>query len=385
MVPAVLLCLDGMGPDYVEAALGSGLWPRVAASLRGGAHFQLADAILPTFTNPNNLSLVTGLPACGHGICGNHFFDRAAGREVPLEDPSQLRAETRLFALERAGARVASVCAKEKLRRLLGAGRTGPSFSSERAAEQGFAPWGIERLDRFVGRPAPAIYSAEASIFVLEAGVEILRRCAPDFLYLSTTDYLQHRHAPGAPELRPFLEAVDRAIGAILDFGAALAVTADHAMSAKPRIVWLGEALPGARVTLPITDPYVRHHGALGGCAYVSTEDPDGAIEILRGIPGIEEASSRAEAAARHRLPADRIGDVVVFAAADTALGKTPAEHDLAALEGPLRSHGGPAERRVPLFASAPPRREIRESREALDALIEIAGGLLPPASEARK
>ncbi len=376
MGPAVLICLDGMGPEYVEAALESGLWPRIASWLGAGAHYQVVEAILPSFTNPNNLSLVTGLAADGHGICGNHYFDRAAGRELPLEEPAQLRAETRLLALERAGARVAAVCAKEKLRRLLGAGRAGPSFSSERAAEQAHCGWGIERLDRFAGRAAPPIYSAEASAFVLEAGLAIARRCRPDFLYLSTTDYLQHRFPPGAPELAPLLEAIDRAIGAFLDLGAALAVTADHGMNAKPRLVWLGEILPGARITLPITDPYVRHHGALGGCAFVDLggSDPARAIAALRAIPEIEEALPREEAALRHRLPADRIGDVVVFARADAALGKTPGEHDLSQLEGPLRSHGGPAERRVPLILGAPPSRPIRESREALGALLAIAG-----------
>lgn len=374
--PAVLVCLDGMGPEYVEAALESGLWPHVRAwadARACGGGYALADAALPTFTNTNNLSLVTGLAADGHGICGNHFFDRASGRETPLEDPRFLRAETILARLEREGARVAVVAAKEKLRRLLAAGRAGPSFSAERAAEQGFAPWGIERLDRFVGRPAPAIYSAEASTFVLEAGLALLRRCAPDLLYLSTTDYLQHRYPPGAPELAPFLREVDRALGALAGAGAHVVATADHGMSAKPEIVWLGEALPGARITLPITDPYVRHHGALGGCAYVDVpageEGRAAALERIRALAGVEAALPREEAARAWRLPADRIGDIVVFATAAAALGRTPAEHDLAALDGPLRSHGGPAERLVPVIASAPIR-PVRETRELLEALV---------------
>jgi phosphonoacetate hydrolase len=371
MRPVVLVCLDGMGPEYVDAAFAEGLWPRVREWLAGGL-YAVADGILPSFTNPNNLSLVSGLTAAEHGICGNHFFDRARGCEVALEDPLYLRAETRLATLEREGARVAAVAAKEKLRRLLGVGRTGPSFSAERAADLGFPPWGIDRLDAFAGRPAPAIYSAEASTFVLWAGLAILERCRPDLTYLSTTDYLQHRYAPGAPELAPFLRDVDRCLGALADLGAIVAVTADHGMRAKPRVVFLSNRLPGARVTLPITDPYVRHHGALGGCAFVDAAEPEHALAVLRELPGVEEALPRAEAASRYALPADRIGDVVVFAAPDTAFGKTPADHDLAALEGPLRSHGGPAERRVPVILSERPRTVPRESRE----ILEIAWAL---------
>jgi phosphonoacetate hydrolase len=362
-----------MGSDYVEAALEGGLWPRVHEWLAEGL-YAVGDGILPSFTNPNNLSIVTGLSTRDHGICGNHFFDRALGREVPLEDPAYLRAETRLAALERRGARVAAVTAKEKLRRLLGAGRSGPSFSAERADALGDPAWGIERLDRFVGEPAPPMYSAAASTFVLRAGIALLVRARPDLLYLSTTDYLQHRYGPGAPELDGFLREVDRCLGALADLGAVVAVTADHGMSAKPRVVYLGERLPGARVTLPITDPYIRHHGALGGCAFVDTPDIAGALERLGDTPGIEVALPRAEAAARFELPEDRVGDVVVLATADAALGRTPAEHDLASLEGPLRSHGGPAEARVPLLVSARVPQAPTTSRALLDTALAAAG-----------
>ena len=32
--------------------------------------------MVPSFTNPNNLSIVTGAPPAVHGICGNYFYDR---------------------------------------------------------------------------------------------------------------------------------------------------------------------------------------------------------------------------------------------------------------------------------------------------------------------
>jgi phosphonoacetate hydrolase len=372
MRPVVLVCLDGMGPDYVAKALEAGLWPRIREWERTG-FLGTALGILPSFTNPNNLSLTTGLPSAGHGICGNHFFDRGLGREVALEDPTYLCAPTWLAVLEAQGARVGAVCAKHKLRRLLGAGRSGLSLSAERAT-QGFPGWGIERLDAFVERPVPPVYSAEASTFVLAAGVALLKRVHPDFLYLSTTDYLQHLHAPGALELAPFLREVDRLVGALVDLGAVVALTADHGMSAKPNVVFLGDLLPEARVTLPITDPYVRHHGALGGCAFVDVEDPERARATLLATPGIEEVLGREAAARRHEMPADRLGDLVVFACADTALGKTPRDHDLGALAAPLRSHGGPAEREVPILLSERPAAVPRESRALLPVALELGG-----------
>lgn len=370
----VVVCLDGMGPDYVEAALADGHWPRVRAWLDGPGAYSVGRGVLPSFTNPNNLSIVTGAPPAAHGLCGNHYFDTTLLRERGTEDPSCLRCTTRLARLEQSGARVATVTSKEKLRRLLGAGRVGPSFSAERADEGAHPPWGIARLTELVGEGAPEIYSEAASTFVLRAGLALLTRARPDVLYLSTTDYLQHRYAPGEPALTSFLREVDRLLGAMADTGALVAVTADHGMNRKPRVLYLCEHLPDARVVLPITDPYVAHHGALGACAFVDAPDVDAALTRLRALEGVCEALPRVEAAARHQLPADRIGDIVVFGDADTAFGKTRAAHDLTALHGPLRSHGGPDEAHVPLLFSTRPATMPQGSMGLFDAALTIAG-----------
>ena len=368
--PVVIVCLDGMGPDYVDAALCAGRWPRVRAWLDGDGVYTVGRGVLPSFTNPNNMSIVTGERADVHGLCGNHYFDAVAQREVSTEDPACLRCPSLLARLEAEGARVATVTSKEKLRRLLGAGRTGPSFSAERAEAGTHAAWGIERLTAFVGEAAPPIYSEAASTFVLRAGLALLRHSKPDVLYLSTTDYLQHRFAPGAAELDPFLREVDRVLGAMADEGALVAVTADHGMNAKPRVLYLGEHLPDARIVLPITDPYVAHHGALGSCAFVNATDVEGAMARLSALEGVCEVLPRDAAAARHHLPADRIGDVVVFGDASTVLGKTRAHHDLSQLHGALRSHGGPAEAFVPLLFSTRPAVVPTESLGLLRAAL---------------
>jgi phosphonoacetate hydrolase len=144
-------------------------------------------------------------------------------------------------------------------------------------------------------------------------------------------------------------------------------------MNQKPRVVYLGEHLPSARIVLPITDPYVAHHGALGGCAFVHTRAVDEALDRLRTMPGVCEALPRAEAAARHALPADRIGDIVVFGDAETAFGKTRDAHDLSQLRGPLRSHGGPAEADVPILFSVRPPVVPTRSRDLFGAALALA------------
>ena len=70
----------------------------------------------------------------------------------------------------------------------------------------------------------------------------------------------------------------------------------------------------------------------------------------LRALRDIELVLTRAEAAERFELPADRIGDLVVVSGRFVALGSAAAKHDLSGLDAPLRSHGGLSEQQVPLI-----------------------------------
>jgi phosphonoacetate hydrolase len=360
--PTVVICVDGCEPDYIAQAVAAGLMPTMKRWLRDGTAL-VADCVVPSFTNPNNLSIVTGAPPSVHGICGNYLFDTATGTEVMMNDPKWLRAPTLLAALADAGARVAVVTAKDKLRRLLGHGMRGICFSSEKADEVTDKENGISEVLPLVGMPVPDVYSAELSEFVFAAGVKLLQTRRPDLLYLSTTDYIQHKHAPGDPDANRFYAMFDRYLGQLDAAGAVVAVTADHGMNSKvrldasPNVIYLQDLIDGwlgagrSRVILPITDPYVVHHGALGSFATVYL--PADAIEDARtrilAMAGIEVVLPRAEAAARFELPADRIGDLVVVAERSVVLGTSISRHDLSQLELPLRSHGGISEQRVPL------------------------------------
>lgn len=360
--PTVVVCVDGCEPDYITQAMDAGVAPFMKRMLAQGSSL-VADCVVPSFTNPNNLSIVTGAPPSVHGICGNYFLDPVAGKEVMMNDPAYLRAQTLLAAFSQAGARVAVVTAKDKLRTLLGHGMTGICFSAEKADQATLANGGIDKVPDLVGKPVPSVYSADLSEFVFAAGVKLLQAHRPDLMYLSTTDYVQHKCAPGTAGANAFYAMMDGYLAQLDAMGAVIALTADHGMSAKtdaagrPRIVFLQEVLdglsPAARVILPITDPYVVHHGALGSFATVYLSDgadTAGIVRALAAIDGIEQVLTRGEAAERFELPPDRIGDLVVVSDHLTVLGTRASEHDLSGLTVPLRSHGGLSEQKVPLL-----------------------------------
>ncbi len=363
--PTVVVCVDGCEPDYIAQAVAHGRTPWLKRVLAEGTAL-VGDCVIPSFTNPNNLSIVTGAPPSVHGICGNYLFDVASNTEVMMNDPKWLRAPTLLAALADSGRSLAVVTAKDKLRKLLGHGMKGICFSAEKADEATQAENGIHGVVDLVGMPVPSVYSAELSEFVFAAGVKLMAGARrPDVMYLSTTDYVQHKHAPGTEGADAFYAMMDKYLGQLDAMGCVIALTADHGMNAKtrmdaqPDVIYLQDVLDGwlgagrARVILPITDPYVVHHGALGSFATVYLPSDVNVAELVQRIAalrGIESVRDRAAAAAHFELPADRIGDLVVVSERSTVIGTAASRHDLSALDAPLRSHGGVSEQRVPLI-----------------------------------
>ncbi len=374
--PLVVVCIDGCAPEYLSQGLAAGELPALARFKAQGLYIH-CDCVVPAFTNPNNLSIVHGAPPAVHGIAGNFFLDPDTGEEVMMNEPRLLRSRSILAALSERGCKVAIVTAKDKLRRLLGDGvRDAICFSSEKAHEATAAEHGIADVPGLVGRETPDVYSAALSEFVMEAGVRLLEKHRPDVMYLSLTDYIQHKHAPGEPEADAFYQALDRYWGKLDALGAVVALTADHGMNAKmtpsgaPNVIYLSTLLDEwlgagkARVILPITDPYVVHHGALGSFAtvYLERGTAPGAVgEKLRELAGVEYVAEREEACSRFELPPDRLGDLVVVSNHDTVLGKSPDAHDLTQLGDVLRSHGGLAEQRVPFVLNVAVNQTYRE------------------------
>lgn len=371
--PIVVVCIDGGDPAYIEQARRDGIIPHISRFIDEG-FYAVADGTVPSFTCPNNMSLITGAPAAVHGISGN-FYLNERDEAVVMTGPELLRSRTILASFADAGAKVVSITAKDKLRKQLGKDldltRGNICFSSELASECTLQDNGIEGVLDLVGMPQPDMYSMDLSLFVLEAGVKLLQQQRPDLMYLSLTDYIQHKHAPGDPVASEFYRRIDDAFGRLAGLGATLALTADHGMNDKsradgsPNVVFLQDVLDHAfgqgttRVICPITDAFVRHHGALGGFVRVwirsDAVSAQSVIQVASELPGVEMALSRQQACARFELPEDREADVVVIGDAGTVLGASRSDHDLSQLaDGRLRSHGAVAEAKVPFILSRP-------------------------------
>lgn len=370
-IPAIAICLDGCEPAYLDEAIKAGLMPALVKIKEKGT-VRTAHSVIPSFTNPNNMSIATGRPPAVHGICGNYLYNPETGEEVMMNDPKFLRAPTVFKAFYDAGAKVAVVTAKDKLRALLGKDlgfddNRAICFSSEKSASTTKAEHGIDNASKWLGRPVPEVYSAELSEFVFAAGVKLLKEFRPDVMYLTTTDYVQHKYAPGVPQANAFYEMFDKYLAELDALGAAIVVTADHGMKPKhhadgsPNVVyvqdlldeWLGK--DAARVILPITDPYVVHHGALGSfaTAYLPKgADREAIMAKLRKVEDITLVLSREEGCARFELPEDRIGDIIMVSGENKTIGTSEHRHDLAALNEPLRSHGGLTEQAVPFITN---------------------------------
>lgn len=368
--PTVAVCVDGFDPEYLDQGIKDGILPNLAAFVKNGFH-ERAHCVMPSLTNPNNTSIVTGAPISKHGIAGNYYLDRATWKEEMIVDDSQLLGPTMLELMSKQGVRVAAVTAKDKLRKILQHGlKDAICFSAEKSASCTLAENGIEGVEEWLGQKQPSQYSGTLSLFVIDAGIKLLEEKKADLFYLTLSDYIQHKHAPGSKESNDFLSALDQKIGRLAELGAQVAVTGDHGMSdkcgedGKPNVLYLEDALKEkwpevkTRVICPITDPFVRHHGALGSFVRVyvdPAEKADEMIDYIKSLPQVEVAITAAEAVKRFDLLLEREGDIVVVSNEHAVIGSRKEEHDLSNLgDHRLRSHGGLSEEHIPLIMSRP-------------------------------
>lgn len=372
--PTVVVCVDGFDPTYLEKGCAEGILPNLSKFLKSGFH-TTANCAMPSLTNPNNVSIITGVPTAIHGIAGNFYLDKTTLEEHMILDDSLLRGSTILEQMANKGVRVAAITAKDKLRNIINHGLSTSKgaicFSAQNANNTIEAEHGINNVEKWLGRPTPNQYSGDLSIFVLDAGVKLLEEKRAEFFYLTLSDFIQHKHAPGSAESNDFLQQLDSRLGKLVELGALVAVTGDHGMSDKsnddgsPNILFLENVLDsrwpksGARVICPISDPFVRHHGALGGFVRVhltgEVEDVDEMVCYCKSLPQVENAYTGEEAASLFQMPLDREGDLVVISKKNAVIGSRKEEHDLSALQGHrLRSHGGLSEQAIPLIRSTP-------------------------------
>jgi phosphonoacetate hydrolase len=335
----LLMCIDGCEPAYIERSDT----PTLDRIARSGFHVEGAS-VIPSVTNVNNTSILTGAFPCDHGITSNYWYDRVTKMGDYVESAEFVRIPT---VLERAATRGLStimLTSKGKLLRLLGRG-AGTVYAAESPPE-----FLVDRLG-----PPGDIYSAEINVWLFRAARELLRSEDPDVMYVSTTDFVQHKYAPEHEVAQQQMHDLDHVLGDIIDDRPEreVYVTADHGMRAKTAGVDLRRVIgaPDGDVTfLPIIkDKYVAHHDNLAGAAFLFCTD-DAARERtaarLAECPEVERIYTNAEAAAAFSMPVDRIGDYFVLGTPDVVFGEFESERQ----DVTVRSHGSHHEARVPIY-----------------------------------
>jgi phosphonoacetate hydrolase len=340
----IVIMMDGFGDDYYRASD----MPTLHKMERAGL-YKVVPGLMPSVTNVNNASIITGVPPAINGITGNVFLDPATGKEEYTEDPRQLLAPTLFERAKKAGVRSMLFSCKTKTVQLLRKGA-----SDTMCWENATSEW-IKRLG-----PKPDIYSREVNYWLMEAALySIAHDPGLGLIYIHTTDYPMHTWAPESAESREHLHIMDsylaRLIAAAPD--AAILITADHSVHHKSRVWDLDKAcaargLPLRAAISPEKDRYFKHHLGLGGSAYVylnDRKDTARAREILLGLPGVEAVISREEAVRRYQLMPDRIGDLMVMGDSTTVFGHLEKDES-EMLAATYRSHGSAYEAMVPVF-----------------------------------
>ena len=331
----LIFCIDGMGPEYIEAAAT----PNMDRMTK-----LIGQSVIPSVTNVNNVSIITGVPPRIHGITSNYWLDRNTGEEKLMESPEFLCCPTILQRAKDLGMSTVLLTSKKKLLYLL---NTGADYSL--CAEDP----DVEMIAK-IG-PAQDIYSPEINLWLFSAVRLLLREQNPDILYCSTTDGMMHKYAPDEEASIRHIQGLDSILGEILDEnpGREIYLTADHGMTPKTRGVDIEKVLLAqsirARAIPIIKDRYVVHHQNLGGSSYVylhNQESAHEAMEILRNTMGIETVYARAEAAEKFSLMANRVGDIFVLGDRDTVFG----EFHTAEVPVKVRSHGSRHEGTVPIL-----------------------------------
>ncbi len=352
----LVICLDGIGPEYLAAShtptfdeLGRRGWRTIG------------QGAMPSVTNVNNVSMVTGGPPALHGITANYYFDRATGQSVYMESADFILAPTIFERATRHGRNSMVITSKDKLRTLIARG------ASEVISAESPPAWAVDA----VGSPPP-ILSVEVNHWLFRAAIAACRNQPPDLLYLTLTDYAQHKYAPETEESQANIAMLDSLLAELLNTGPEFTVVAaaDHGMRAKTRGLDLGQILAEAHVAadaIPIIkDRYVVHHQNLGGSAYVYLENISQlaeAVALLKSEPGVESVWEREAAATEFQLHRDRIGDLFVLATEETVFGALPSARE----EVSVRSHGCLHTRAIPIIGYGPglPREPFKFNYEA--------------------
>ena len=355
--PVIGICLDGTGPNHLAGVKMPNFW---------SGSYRDAYAFLPTVTNTNNVSIITGVAPSVHGVVANTILEskKKAGGEILVETPliqgSTLKCESLLSCASQKGHPVLVVTAKKKLVNLLGNGVHSNSLivaiedlnDENSPSLKALEDKGLDGAVHEAG-PPPHIYTPDASVYCLRLAYEILdlgkyTGFRPSLVYISTTDYVQHLNSPKSKVSQDYYEAIDRELGR-LKLKGRVGVTADHGMNEKTNLLFIEDIISQknltCRVGIAIKDVHMIHH--LGFGSYVTIHAPkkdESAVwNIVKNLPGVQ------------RCEKNEHGVLEAFGDKTTAFGSTREFHykSNAALSNrsnrTIRTHGGEAESLIPL------------------------------------
>lgn len=334
--PTIFACvIDGYCPSYTLGEKGRLLAP----TLTSLATTTTAKAAMPTFTNVNNVSILTASTPKKHGIAGNFLYNEMERTETPMVQSEFIRANSLLANAFLKGYDIVIVTAKDKLAKLLRhqlpldaltaaddlesaddrpsvtcISLESASFSSH--VESSSSINLARQLLLKTRTSLPTIYDPEISVAVIEVGNALVQHIQsrrktrrPIIAFLSTTDFVQHKHAPFSEGANQFYRLLDKAVSDLLSShpSSIFGLSADHGMSSKHdpitgklKIVFVEEILNSYnipnRTILPITDAHIVHHASLGGYATIhigSCHAPSMNVNSTTSSSPYQESSSR--------------------------------------------------------------------------------------------
>lgn len=352
--PVIGVCLDGTGPNHLAGVKMPNFWSGI---------YRDAHAFLPTVTNTNNVSIITGVAPSVHGVVANTILEsKKTGKgegeiliETPLIQKSALKCESILSCASQKGHPVLVVTAKKKLVNLLGNGVHHNSLivaiedlnDENSPSLKALEEKGLEGAIGEAG-PPPHIYTPEASVYCLRLAFEILSLgkytgFRPSLVYISTTDYVQHLNSPKSKVSQDYYEKIDRELGRLKSKGR-VGVTADHGMNEKTNLLFIEDIVSKQNLTckvgIAIKDAHMIHHLGFGSYVTVHTQDETAVMNIIKNLPGVQRCEKNEQ------------GVVEVFGDKTTAFGSTQDFHykskpDLK--NRTIRTHGGQEESLIPL------------------------------------
>jgi len=338
----LIVVIDGCALDYITKDTTPNLF-----RLGEAGFFKTVKSAMPSVTNVNHASILSGSFPERHGVVGNYYYNPSTEEEGFVESAGHMKAETIFDVYDRQGKNTALLTVKGKVLEVFGAkAAIGISVQNPDAA----------LLKRFSLDIPPSEASFAAYDWIFKACHQVISLEEPDLVYCTTNDYMMHNYAPGTREAETVMKAIDRRLERIyeLDTSREIYITADHGMNAKNTLIDLQKKLYIAGYEtfclLPLKDRYLENHRFQeGGAVYVHVKNPGHISKVkdyLSGCDFVEGVYDKAAAAKEFHLPAD-IGDLFVLCGRETAFAEL--END--ELRVKTRTHGSLHEREIPLIA----------------------------------